>query len=257
MNRSPVTPWALPQSEAELLALAKAYPFSAPEGSYLFRDGAARPLDDAGTQAGPALFAGRTAVIAHGSNRAPEQLRRKFGAGAQIPVTRAWLSDYDVVYSAHVTMYGAIAANLQHAPGVRARVSVTWLTEVQLRRMHETETGGENYFYGCLEGIDLELEVGPVAGLRAAQVYLSTRGCLAQGDAPLGLAAIEAEGRGHGALAQHDALDTVRARHRPYEDLDSFILANVRDPARRRDLIAAMQDHALAAKAPHFRLGGP
>ena len=123
MNLPLAMPWALPQTETELLALAKGYPFAAPEGSYLLQDGAARPLETPG----PEVFAGRTPVIAHGSNRAPEQLRRKFGAGAQIPVTRAWLSDYDVVYSAHVTMYGAIAANLQHAPGVRARtLSLGW-----------------------------------------------------------------------------------------------------------------------------------
>lgn len=252
MNKSQAMSWPLPQSEPELLALAKAYPFAAPDHSYLFQNGAARPLEGAAAR----QFAGRTPVIAHGSNRSPDQLRRKFGDRAEIPVTRAWLSDYDVVYSAHVTQYGSIAANLQHAPGVRARVFVTWLTQAQLVRMHETEIGGENYFYGCLEEIDLELEAGPTAGLRAAQVYLSTRGCLAAGDAPLALAAIEAEGRSHGALGQEAALEAVRARHHAHEGLDAFILANVRDRSRRTALISAMRGLALAAKAPHFRVEG-
>ena len=137
-------PWPLPTSDPERLALAKSYPFAAPGQSYLFRDGAAAPSDPA--LSAPELYDGRTAVIAHGSNRAPDQLLRKFGAGAEIPVIRAWLADYDVVFSAHVTSYGSIAANLQHAPGVRACVFVTWLTAGQLTRMHETELGGENYF---------------------------------------------------------------------------------------------------------------
>ena len=80
----------------------------------------AGPLAPGSAQA--ALFADRLPVIGHGSNRSPEQLRRKFGARAEIPVSRAWLSDYDVVYSAHVTQYGSIAANLQHTPGARAEV---------------------------------------------------------------------------------------------------------------------------------------
>ncbi len=244
-------PWPLPTTEPELLALAKSYPFEAPGQSYLFRDGAASPLDPA--LSAPDLYEGRTAVIAHGSNRSPEQLLRKFGEGAEIPVTRAWLADYDVVYSAHVSMYGSIAANLQHAPGVRACVFVTWLTAVQLTRMHETELGGENYFYGCLERIDLALELGPAGGLRAAQVYLSTRGCVAVQGAPLGLAAVEAQGRTHAALPQDGAQETLRQRHRAHEDLDDFILRNIRDRARRAALIAEMGAHAVPAAAPHFR----
>ena len=245
-------PWSLPSSDAELLALAKAYPFAAPGQSYRFRGGAASPLG----AARPEVFAGRIPVIAHGSNRSPDQLRRKFGTAAEIPVSRAWLADYDVVYSAHVTQYGSIAADLRHAPGVRACVYVTWLSEAQLTRMHETELSGENYRYGVLERIDLNLETGPAGGLRAAQVYLSQRGCLAAAGRPQGLAAVETEGRPHGALAQDGALEAVRARHRTHETLDHFILANVRDPARRKGLIAEMRAHALAPEAPHFRATG-
>ncbi len=118
--------WSLPERDEERLALAKSYPFPTPGGSYLFRAGAARPLAPGSAQA--ALFADRRPVIGHGSNPSPEQLPRKFGERAEIPVSRAWLSDYDVVYSAHVTHYGSIAANLQHTPGARAEVYVNWLT---------------------------------------------------------------------------------------------------------------------------------
>ncbi len=248
--------WPLPTGDRERLALAKSYPFPTPGGSYLFRDGIAQALESGTSHA--TIFAGRHAVIGHGSNRSPEQLHRKFGAGVEIPVSRAWLSDYDVVYSAHVTQYGSIAANLQHSPGASAEVYVNWLTEAQLARMHETEMGGENYYYGRLGGVSLGLEAGPVADLGEVNVYLSTRGCLARDGAPLGLAAAASKDRPHAALDQVGALDLVRRRHRPERDLDHHILETIRDPAGRKVLVAEMMAQALPAKAPHFEiLKGP
>src|SRR3546814_11083724 len=88
-------------------------------------------------------MAGRVPVIAHGSNRAPEQLHRKFGhlagAASAIPVTRTWPGDHDVVYSAHVPRYGSLSATLHRAPGTRVQVYVTWLTHTQPPPMPETE----------------------------------------------------------------------------------------------------------------------
>lgn len=168
-------PWVLPESDDALLRLAKGYPYAAPAGSYLYRDGASRALSGA---LDPDLTAGRVPVIAHGSNRAPEQLHRKFGhlegAASEIPVTRAWLADHDVVYSAHMTRYGSISATLHEAPGTRVQVYVTWLTEAQLPRMHETEIGAGNYGYGRMSGLDLAVEGGP--RLTAAFAYLSVHG---------------------------------------------------------------------------------
>src|SRR3546814_20218599 len=80
-------PWALPETDDALLRLAKGYPYAAPAGSYLYRDGASKPLEGS---LDPDLMAGRVPVIAPGSNRAPEQLHRKFGhlagAASAIPV---------------------------------------------------------------------------------------------------------------------------------------------------------------------------
>ena len=245
-------PWALPESDDARLAFAKSYPFATPGRSYLFRDGAARPLEAGVAEA--ALFAGRAPVIGHGSNRSPDQVRRKFGEDAEIPVSRAWLADYDVVYSAHVTQYGAIAANLHRAPGVTAEVYVNWLSEAQLARMHATELAGENYDYGRLAGIALALEAGPRAGLSEAFVYLSTRGCLRGGAWPLGLAAVAAQGRPHDALHQEAAIALVRDRHRPGRDLDAHILETITNAQGRTALIAEMQQNAIPADAPHFEI---
>ncbi len=243
-------PWPLPTAEAELLAFAKSYPFTKFPDSYLLRGGQAVPLRALPTS--PARFADRVPVIAHGSNRSPAQLVRKFGDAAEIPVSRAWLHDYDVVYSAHVTRYGSVAANLHHVPGMQVEVFVTWLSAPQLARMHETELGGEVYVYGRMAGIELDLEAGPAPRLQEAFIYLSRRGCLAADRRPIGLAEVTARQRGHAALPQADSLDLVRARHGDDAPLDALILRAVRDQTFRRALIAAMAVGALPTGAPHF-----
>lgn len=244
-------PWALPRSDRARLALAKAYPFETPGTSYLFRGGAAVSL---GLGIGdPGLYDGRTPVIAHGSNRSPTQLRRKFGDDAEIPVSRAWLDDHDVVYSAHITRYGAIAANLQHSPGTRVEVFVTWLDPAQLGRMHETELPDDRYLFGRLANLALTLESGPSREIAEACVYLSTQGCLADRGAPIALAAVKAEGRQHRELHQEAALALVRDRHRPGRDLDQVILEIVRHPARRHALIEEMRRDARPPTAPLFQ----
>jgi len=237
-------PWKLPESDVDLLALAKSYPYPAPDTSYLFADGEAGPIERAD-------FAGRVPVLAHGSNRSPVQLKRKFGSAAEIPVSLGWLADYDVVYSAHITQYGAVASTLQHRPGTRVHLAVNWLDEAQLARMHETE-GPSNYAFGQLVGIDLSLEHGPVAVHTEAFVYLGRNGCLDLDDGPVGLAAVTAEGRGHRAHHQEEALALVRARHRPEMALDHMILDAVRDTDRRLALTAEMKARAVPAAAPHF-----
>ncbi len=237
-------PWKLPESERDLLALAKSYPYPAPDSSYLFAAGAAGPIERAD-------FAGRVPVLAHGSNRSPAQLLRKFGDAAEIPVSYGWLADYDVVYSAHITQYGAVASTLQHRPGTRVRLAVTWLDVVQLVRMHETE-GPSNYAYGRLTGIDLRVDHGPAADYAEAFVYLGRNGCLDLDGQPVGLAAVAAEGRGRRAHLQEEALDLVRGRHRPGHTLDQMILEAVRHPERRQALTAEMRARAIPAAAPHF-----
>ncbi len=224
--------------------MAKAYQYPSPEKSYLIAEGEAGPILRAD-------FTGRVPVLAHGSNRSPAQLKRKFGAAAEIPVSFGWLADYDVVYSAHITQYGAVASTLQHRPGTRVRLAINWLDEAQLARMHETE-GPSNYAFGRLVGIDLTVEHGPGTEHIEAFVYLGRNGCLDLDDRPVGLAAVTAEGRGHHARHQEEALALVRARHRPESSLDQMILEAVRDAERRLALTAEMKARAVPVAAPHF-----
>jgi len=248
--------WALPTADDELLRLAKGYPYGAIGGSYLFRNDGLSALGACGDGLEQTLFEDRVPVIAHGSNRAPEQLQRKFAdlpaAETQIPVTRAWLADHDVVYSAHVTQYGSIAANLRSAPGTRVEIYITWLNPTQLSLMHATELGGENYAYGCLRDIDLAVEDGPQPRLDRAFVYLSRRGCLAEAAQPIGLAAVPAQGRPYDALHQEEVLGLVRDRHRPGRVLEDHILETIRDLPGRKALVEEMRRDSLPDLATHF-----
>lgn len=233
------------------LAHAKAYPFAAPDRSYLFVDGATRPLDRH-----PDL-AGRTPVIACGSNRAPAHLARKFAhhPNTVIPVERATLAEFDVVYSAHITRYGSIPATLIPSPGTRVALSLTWLDDRQLAVMHETEGPGENYDYVCLERLALVTEAGHA--LAAASVYRSRHGALLEGGAPVALAAFTAQGRRFRARDQvavqrlvHDRLALGAAAG----SLDRFILESIEDDALRRRRIDDLRADARPLAWPDARV---
>lgn len=242
----PAQPWALPEARAERFALATGYPYDAPWESYLFRDGAVRPIDEAD-------FRGRMPVLAHGSNRAPAQLARKFGhfppGHAAIPVTFVWLQDYDVVFSAHVTTYGAVASTLQAAPGCRVRVAVTWLDDAQLARMHETEG---NYSFGRLKGVTATAEDGPANLSNRVAMYLSDHGCLGEARAPLGLAAVPAEARPHPARTQVEVHELLRRRLAPQMALEDFVLRAIDCPDTRHARTRTLRDSAVATSVPHF-----
>jgi hypothetical protein len=120
--------------------------------------------------------------------------------------------------------------------------------------MHETELGGENYAYGRLSGINLKVEAGPAALLDKAFVYLSVHGCLPQGDQPIGLAAVPAEGRRFGALSQDQVLRLVRDRHRPERDLEGHILTTIRNVPGRKTLVAEMRAASLPDLSRNFEV---
>jgi hypothetical protein len=156
---------------------------------------------------------GRAAVLAIGSNAAPDQLRRKFGShhsGAQpIVVLRAGLRDHDVVFAAMVASYGSVPATLLEAPGTTCHVHVTFLDPAQLEHMHETEALGTAY---RLEHIDPELvEVDLVGRVGSVEAYVANAGPMQLHGSPVALAAIPADGRTLPALHQPDVLARLAA----------------------------------------------
>lgn len=243
------------------MSLAKGYPFEAPRESYLYAGGESFPLSHALSSGGELseLLRHRTAVIAHGSNRAPAQLARKFlrhdAGDAPIPVTAVWLRDHDVVYSAHVTRYGSIAAELIHAPGVEVQIFVTWLTDDQLLRMHETELPSENYNYGRIhcewssaDGLELPSDEVDLS------VYRSTAGALNHAGAPVSLAAIPARNRWRESWHQTEVLQHVHARHGDQQDLDSGILKTIENANYRKRLTKLLRGEALKVPHPGFMI---
>ena len=182
---------------------ALTYPYATPERSYLYRGGRATELPE------DFDLSGRTALIAYGANAAPEALALKLASlpGVPLPVVRSQLRDFDVVYSAHVSPYGAVPATLLESPGTVAPVFVTYPTEEQWALLTATEP---NY--------DL-VEIG------GAAAYRSKHGCLEIDGSPVALAAIRSQGRTLPQLDEPAVLERVRDHLMPGLKLEAFIHA--------------------------------
>lgn len=219
---------------------ALGYPYRIPDRSFL--QAGARTLD---LVPEPAQLNGRTAVLALGSNAAPQVLAGKLGLGEgdePVPAIRAELRDFDVVYSAHISAYGSLPAAIQVSPGTGAAIHVLYLTDEQLAAMAETEP---NYDAVVIEGVRCRLGTG--ADLDAAHCFLSKHGCLRVAGAPLALAAIRATGRRLRAASEPEALELVRERLAPNLPLARFVAESVEDRAAREQ-----RNRALAADAVPF-----
>ncbi|HEV2790650.1 MAG TPA: hypothetical protein VGV69_05065 [Solirubrobacterales bacterium] len=204
-----------PAQTAAILKRALAYPYVAPERSYLYLDGEARELP----AAGPDLSA-RTPLLSYGANAAPEALARKLASlpGVEMPVMRAELEGFDVVYSAHVSPYGAVPATLKESPGARTPVFVAYPTPEQRALLTATEP---NYDLAALGGISCRIDGGIEATELSA--YRSKHGCLSLDGSAVALAAVRAAGRTLPELDEPTVLERVRAHVEPDRDLEGFV----------------------------------
>jgi hypothetical protein len=184
-----------------ILARALRYPYEVPERSYLFRDGVAVELPD------ELDLDGRGPLLAYGANAAPEALARKLAdlPQAELPVLQAEIEDFDVVYSAHVSPYGAVPATLLESPGTRAPAFLLHPTAEQRELLTASEP---NY-----DLIDLD-------GIRA---YRSKHGCLSIDGSPLALTAVRSVGRSLPELDEPAVLERVRMQLAPELSLEQFI----------------------------------
>lgn len=264
----------------ERLDRAKRYPYPAPRHSYLFVNGAAhelaevgedpvgdgvvsvadrlapvaKALRDLGVHGTPGLDE-RVPVLAYGSNAAPEQLARKFAhfdGDVVIPVLRARLAGYDVVYAPHITGYGAIPATLEVSATTVAGVAVAFLTAPQLALMHDSEIAAVNYVYGRLSNLALEFDGLPA--LDSVFAYLTLHGSLALDGAPTALAAIDARGRRFESIGTVGMLALARDRVAPGRPLDAFILDNIDDAALRRARTVELRRYARKPTLPAFEV---
>ena len=235
-------PWPNP------VARALDYPYAAPAGSFLFRDGQEARYQSPGREA----HGMRVPVIGYGSNRAAAALARKYpDAGAQIPVEAAWLDGFDVVYAARIAGYGAVPATLAPCPGCRVAVKIVWLSLDQLPAMHASEAIGVGYDFGVLQ-VPLQCEHSGL--LPRALVYIAIGGSFAPEGEPIAIDSITAEGRRWRAAPQQTMQQHMRSALEPRMPLDAFLSAHIEDRELRLARAAWLAKSALPWQEKRFRI---
>jgi hypothetical protein len=136
------------------------------------------PLSEVMQEQGGSPMSARVPVVAVGSNAAPSQLFRKFGARSASPLIPVTLSDVSNLVpgvSAHVSKPGYIPAAPVKVPGAVSRLFVLWLDNAQLGILDDTEP---NYWRRRLptESCTVRLESGVT--LPECFVYVGKHGCL-------------------------------------------------------------------------------
>ncbi len=169
------------------------YPGKIPPWSYLLAGGRVRRV----TGEGDLDLGDRTAVLASGSNAAPARLAEKCGRGAVIPVLRVEMPGI-VVYSAHITRYGSIAATWMPDDHASSWVSVPFFDDAQLARVDASEG---NYRRS-------EIGTPPALRDRPLSAYVSARGVLQLDHRPIRLSEVESTSR-LSAMSQRRVLDHV------------------------------------------------
>lgn len=195
-----------PGETAAILKRALEYPYATPDRSFLYLDGEALELPEGGPD-----LSGRTPLLSYGANSAPEALARKLAAlpRVELPVIQSQLEGFDVVYSAHVSPYGAVPATLHESPGTTAPVFVLHPTEEQRALLTASEP---NY---------------DPAEVNGTAAYRSKHGCLQLDGSPVALAAIRSQGRTLPELDEPAILDRVRAHLEPHLSLEQFIQTSI------------------------------
>jgi hypothetical protein len=213
------------------------YPYAVPARPFVQQGH--RTLDPEEVEIDRAL---RSRLLVYGSNASPEALARKLALSADpVLVEPAWLRDFDVVYSAHFSPYGAVPATLQHSSGTKVRVAIIHLTPEQLRLVSATEP---NYELTSLATANCELPDGEAVTELSA--YISRHGCLLADETEVALVAVPARERRFAELSEPQVLESLRKQLCPEETIDAFVLGNVTDPALAQKRSAQLPSRAFA-----------
>ncbi len=231
------------------LAQAKLYPYPAPDGDFWMRKGLPYLCPDG--ISGDEL-SGRTPVISVGSNRAPLQLRRKFGLDAELPVTACVLNDCDITYAATLSFYCAVPATATPSIGTSVRLNIAWLDDAQLTRMHDTEALGVAYDFIRLNDDIVTIENPtkhavfnqPIYGYQSRSGLLSLPHQIAP--LPIAHAAIAAKGRVFESMDELAVLTAVKnLMGGGASPLDDWLL-NIRgDKGLRLSVVEQMKAYAV------------
>jgi hypothetical protein len=161
------------------------YPGPVPDWSYRLNNEGITYLQDYQVAK---WIAGRTPVLAVGSNASPAQLRHKFESEpdllASLPVTRAIVAGLAAAYTPYRAGYGSIPTTPHLGDDLRSLLSILWLSDDQLAHLNETERGGYQVgLIGLPEGVVATVDgVGDIAD--DLLVYASVRGALLIDGAP-------------------------------------------------------------------------
>lgn len=194
----------------------------------------------------------RFPLLCYGANASLQGLERKLrglaGADGVLPLVYGELRDVDVVYSPHLSSYGALPATLQYKLGSRTRLAVAHVTNTQLTKFAATEV---NYRFGCLRDVHFESS----AGGSCSQVYtfVSRHGCLAADSHELALSAITAPCRLFDSVSQRQALNLVAIRLGVPGGAEELIMRTVEDYAWAVAQRAVLAETARPFEHPHWR----
>jgi hypothetical protein len=224
-----------PLTAADILARAVAYPYPAPLRSFVQVGERTHDLTEA-----PDLV-GRRPLLAYGANASPAVLAPKLRAlrSEPLPVLRAELAGFDVVYSAHISPYGSVPSTLQRSPGTTTPVYVAYPTESQEELLTATEP---NYELQQLAGFEVRTEEGEE--LSFLDAFVSRHGCLAIDGGEVALAAIEADGRRFPSLGEVEVLERVRHVLAPELELERFVESSL-DPGLATARTAVLRGNAI------------
>ena len=229
-----------------IISRALGYPYSTPEHDFMLDNGDLRRLEEGFS------LEDRTAVLAVGSNRSPEQLLRKFGNKSIIPVTHAQLFDYDVVYAAHIASYGSIPATLAQSTGTIVSVSITWLSELQLKRMHETEAIGINYNYGIASNLVFATNTG--RKIDAIGCYLGRHGYLNIEGNAIALQEIFAKNRIFKSLNQSEILGRICMEESNELQLEEWLKTIIDNHEIRQEVTTRLSRDSIIKSLPAFKI---
>jgi hypothetical protein len=229
-----------------LILRALDYPYSYPAYDFVLDNGSVAPLQDRYS------LEGRIPVLAIGSNRSPEQLLRKFSDQDFVPVTCVKLCDYDVVYAAHIASYGSIPAVLARSPGTIVDIAITWLSKLQLKRMHETEAIGINYDYGVASSLKINAEYDYKN--QEIGCYLGRRGCLNIMGNVIALKEITATKRVFSAFSQSEILKEIWLHEQKEIQFEAWLKKLIQNKEARKSITATFERTAIVNVLPAFEV---
>ncbi len=210
------------------------YPYEAPDEDYLYLDGKVHGIERLGAlQNKPEEWIN---IVAYGSNRSPEQLRRKFPHNVPVISKKISLKDHDVVRSAHFTSYASIPATVISSPGSTAHLFLQRYPAVALERLHGSEALGRNYEFLKIDKKLMDIKVqGEVF------IYKSLHGVLKLNGKACAFTEIKVDQRTIPQFSQPELMKKVHILLHPEIHFNQWIETMSQDTKKRQKATDALK----------------